>query len=54
MRSDLPINTMKLYSQVERIYNELREFGYEDDAPVDVEALFAYDPVPLARHRCGR
>ena len=43
MKSDLQIDTMKLYSQVERIYNELRELGYEDDAPLDVEALFAYD-----------
>ena len=43
MKSDLQIDTMKLYSQVERIFNELRELGYEDEAPLNVEALFAYD-----------
>ena len=43
MASDLQIDTMKFYSQVERIYNELRELGYADDAALDVEALFAFD-----------
>ena len=43
MASDLQIATMKFYSQVERIYNELRELGYSDDSALDVEALFAFD-----------
>ena len=43
MASDLKIDTMKLYSQVERIYNELRELGYTDESTLDVEALFEHD-----------
>ena len=38
---DLQIDTMKFYSEVERIYNELRELGYCNDAALDVEALTA-------------
>jgi len=33
---------------VERIYNELRELGYEDGASLDVEALFPFDQYHLA------
>ena len=43
MAPDLQIDTMKFYSQVERIYNELRELGYSNDATLDVEALFPFD-----------
>lgn len=40
---DLQIDTMKFYSEVERIYNELRELGYCNDAALDVEALSHHD-----------
>lgn len=34
---------MRLYDQVDRILNELREQGIEDDAPLSVEGLTPYD-----------
>lgn len=37
------IKTMKLYVQVERVFNELRELGYDDHAPVPVETLTQFD-----------
>lgn len=43
MGSGLQIDTMKFYSQVQRIYNELRELGYTDESRLDVEALFEFD-----------
>ena len=43
MTATTPLDTMKLYYRVERIYNELRELGYADGAPLDVEAVFPFD-----------
>ncbi len=37
------IKSMNLYSQVDRIYNDLRAIGIDDDAPLDVETLTAFD-----------
>ena len=37
------IKSMNLYSQVERIYNDLRALGIEDEAPLDVETLTPFD-----------
>ncbi len=37
------IKTMKLYSQVERIYNELRALGFGPDDPLKPEDLFPFD-----------
>ena len=41
--SDLQIDSMKFYSQVERIYNELRELGIESQAPLEVDVLCEFD-----------
>lgn len=38
-----PIKTMKLYHQVDRVFNELRALGYGADDPIDVAALSAFD-----------
>jgi 2-polyprenyl-3-methyl-5-hydroxy-6-metoxy-1,4-benzoquinol methylase len=43
MTTELQIDTMKFYSQVERVYNELRAIGFDDDSPLDVETLFEFD-----------
>ncbi|NNE22675.1 MAG: class I SAM-dependent methyltransferase [Rhizobiales bacterium] len=37
------IKSMNLYSQVERIYSDLRAMGIADDAPLDVETLTPFD-----------
>lgn len=37
------IKTMKLYHQVERVFNELRALGIAPDAPIDVRQLVAFD-----------
>lgn len=37
------IKSMNLYSQVDRIYNDLRALGIADDAPLSVETLSAFD-----------
>lgn len=37
------IKSMKLYDQVERIYNELRARGIDDEAPLEVEDLTPFD-----------
>ena len=39
MTATTSLDTMKLYYRVERIYNELRELGYADGAPLVVNAL---------------
>ena len=39
------IKTMKLYSDIERIDNELRELGVADGAPIDPPQLFALDSL---------
>ncbi|MEM7112427.1 MAG: methyltransferase domain-containing protein [Chloroflexota bacterium] len=38
-----PIKTMKLYTGVGRVFNELRELGIADDAPLRVEDLVRFD-----------
>ena len=38
-----PIKTMKLYVQVERVFNELRELGMSDSDLLPVETLAPYD-----------
>ena len=43
MTGELQIDTMKFYSQVERIYNEIRDLGYADDADLEAETLFGFD-----------
>ena len=40
---DQDIKSMKLYAQVERIYNEIRELGYGDDDALDPCDLYAFD-----------
>ena len=37
------IKTMRLYSQVERVYDDLRHAGIGDDDPLTVDALSAFD-----------
>lgn len=37
------IKTMKLYHQVERVFNELRALGIAADDPIDVASLVAFD-----------
>ncbi len=37
------IATMKLYHQVDRVFNELRSIGIKDQEPVDVSVLSAFD-----------
>lgn len=37
------IKTMKLYSKVERVMNELRALGFAEDAPLRVEDLTPFD-----------
>jgi len=37
------IKSMNLYSQVDRIYNDLRALGIEDEAPLEVETLTPFD-----------
>lgn len=37
------IKSMNLYSQVDRIYNDLRSLGIEDDSPLEVETLTPFD-----------
>ena len=56
-----PIKTMKLYTDVDRVFNELRELGVGEDEPVRVEDLTPFDQyhyegtvaVDYAIHRCG-
>ncbi len=38
-----PIKTMKLYTQVARVFNELRELGIDDDDPIRVADLLPFD-----------
>lgn len=38
-----PIKTMKLYTDVDRIFNELRELGVAEDDVLQVEALTPFD-----------
>lgn len=38
-----PIKTMKLYIQVERVFNELRELGFSDTDHLPVEILTQFD-----------
>ena len=37
------IKSMNLYSQVDRVFNDLRAAGIADDAPVDVATLSQFD-----------
>ena len=37
------IKTMKLYHQVGRVFNELKALGIDEDTPVDVNTLSAFD-----------
>ena len=37
------IKTMKLYHQVDRVFNELSAMGIDDDSPLDVQTLCAFD-----------
>ena len=37
------IKSMKLYHQVERVFNELEALGYEPNDPIDVQKLTAFD-----------
>ena len=37
------IKTMKLYHQVDRVFNELSALGIGEDAPLDVQTLCAFD-----------
>jgi len=37
------IKSMNLYSQVERIYNDLRSLGFDDEAQLDVKTLTPFD-----------
>jgi len=37
------IKTMKLYHQVGRVFNELKALGIEDNDPVDIDTLSAFD-----------
>ena len=41
--SEIDIKDMKLYAQVERIYNELSELGVAGDAHLSPETLFPFD-----------
>ena len=41
--SDTAIKTMKLYHQVERVFNELAALGIAPDDTIDVEQLVAFD-----------
>ena len=41
--SEQNIKSMKLYDQVDRIFNDLRHIGIEDDAPLTVEDLSPFD-----------
>lgn len=43
--SKLTIKSMRLYSNVERIYNELTELGKSADDPVSVEELSRFDQL---------
>ena len=43
MSSELQIDTMRFYSQVDRVYNELRALGIEAGSRLDVETLFEFD-----------
>jgi cyclopropane fatty-acyl-phospholipid synthase-like methyltransferase len=37
------IKTMKLYHQVGRVFNELKALGIDEEAPLDVDTLSAFD-----------
>ena len=39
------IKSMKLYSHIERVYNELRELGKAQDDPLDAAELTAFDQL---------
>ncbi len=39
------IKSMKLYSHIERVHNELREIGKSDDAPLSAAELSAFDQL---------
>eukprot|EP00527_Entomoneis_sp_CCMP2396_P000573 CAMPEP_0198150194 /NCGR_PEP_ID=MMETSP1443-20131203/49956_1 /TAXON_ID=186043 /ORGANISM="Entomoneis sp., Strain CCMP2396" /LENGTH=290 /DNA_ID=CAMNT_0043815441 /DNA_START=120 /DNA_END=992 /DNA_ORIENTATION=+ len=39
------IKTMKLYNHIDRVFNELKEFGIDDDSPVSVEILSKFDSL---------
>ena len=39
------IKSMKLYTHIDRVYNELGELGKADDAPLSVEELAAFDQL---------
>jgi cyclopropane fatty-acyl-phospholipid synthase-like methyltransferase len=41
--TDRTINTMKLYHQVGRVFNELSALGIRDNDPIPIEELVAYD-----------
>ena len=41
--NDRTIDTMKLYHQVGRVFNELSALGIGDGDPIPIEELFAYD-----------
>ncbi len=41
--SDTAIKSMKLYSQVDRVFNDLRAAGIAGDAPLSVELLSRFD-----------
>ena len=39
------IKSMKLYSHIDRVYNELAELGKSDDAPLTVAELGEFDQL---------
>ena len=43
MMTESSIKTMKLYSNVERVFNELKELGYTDDEPLRIGDLIPFD-----------
>ena len=45
MKFDSDIKSMKLYNNVNRIYNELRELGKKDNEPLLVEELTNFDQL---------
>ncbi len=49
MKNNLNIKSMKLYNNVDRIYNELKELGKKNSEPLLVEDLTNFDQL----HYCG-
>ena len=43
--SNLNIKSMKLYNNIDRIYNEIRELGIKDIDPIKVDELSNFDQL---------